>query len=420
MKIGNSEIFVISTNHNNIIYSPLSKTYRYVGNSTAKQLIDSIENNNRDGEHKEFIAELQNYQLPDPIKMLRQSPQEFTTLSLLPNLVCNFKCQYCYSAQGRSNSVIDKYKLKQALDFFIDPGRIEPQTIKMFISGGGEPFLSWDNTKYAISYAHERAKEYGFTLWASIITNGAVVNEEIIDTLKKYKCSVCVSFEILENIQNTLRGKYEKVASSITTYGEAGIPVMLNSTITPLSVGFMFEMAEEVLAKYPFVRNYTLEPVTDHTQFDSSGSLRDFYRQFGENYKVIKKKYSNSNTSFWFSMDEMLNTIKMRYCPGKLCLTPNSTFSICHCASSPLEERYEKCVYGEINQHGVTFDMEKFQFLINLNTHHRKECVDCFARWNCGGECMTRFDQYPKHLMDEVCRFNREWLTYQLEEQLDK
>ena len=424
MRVNNTETFIIQISSNTFIaYSPLNGTSFLMNNKAKEQLLDAADSsvtNNKFVVENEWIKKLLNYELPDIQNGLKLDPEEYTTLSLLPNLTCNFRCNYCYSAEGRSSIVIDRQKLKQGVDFFINPERIMPQTIKMFISGGGEPFMSWDDTQFAISYAHERAKEMGFTLWASIITNGSVINEGIIHTLTKYKCSVCVSFEILEDLQNQLRGSYKKVAKNIISYSESGIPIMLNSTITPLSINRMNEMAEEVFTKYSFVRNYTLEPVTDHTQFESPESLRSFYDQFIENYKMIKKKYSHSTPSLWFSLEDMAKTIKMRYCPGKLCLTPKATFSICHCVSSPLEKRYKESIYGKITPEGVVFDRNKFHSLIALNAHNRDKCKNCFAKWNCGGECLTRWKQYPEEYMDEVCVFNRKWLKQQLEECLGK
>ncbi|MCD8043157.1 MAG: radical SAM protein [Tannerellaceae bacterium] len=414
MNTDSTEIFIIpigdkyakKPDHVNIIYSPLHKICCLADQSTALQLSNDLYLKNR--EKQPFIPPL------------KQSPDEYTTLSLLPNHICNFRCKYCYSAAGRSKTIIERDKLKRGLDFFVNPDRIPPQTLKMFISGGGEPLLTWEDTKFAITYACERALEYGFTLWVSIISNGSVINEEIINTLEKYKCSICISFEVLEPLQNELRGNYRKVCNTLREYGKTDIPVMLNSTITPLSIPYMEEMVQEVMDQYPFVRNYTLEPVTDYTLFESPEAMRDFYRQFSNTYRKIRALYSQNKTSLWFTLEEMADTLKMRYCPGKLCLTPEGTFSICHCTSSPLEERYQKCQYGQVTNEGVTFDLKKFRALIHTNGLSREKCKDCFARWNCGGECLTRWDQYPAAYMDEVCRFNRGWLCEELEIRLDK
>ena len=347
---------------------------------------------------------------------LPQSPEEYTSLSIFPNHTCNFQCKYCYSAQGRSRTVIDRKRLQQTLDFFVNPDRLAPQSLKLFISGGGEPLLTWDETRFAIVYANDRALQYGFTIWTTIITNGSIVDEDMIETFKKYKCCVCFSFEVLEDVQNSLRGHYDKVHKTLMKYGQSGVHVSLNSTITPLCVSRMKEMAEKVLADYPFVRNYTLEPVTDHTLFETPEMMREFYRQFSNNYLEIKKAIDPDILSLWFSLDEMVDTVKMRYCPGKLCLTPHATFSVCHCTSSEAEERYEKCVYGKVTDEGVVFDREKFRKLMDINALNRERCRDCVAKRHCGGECMTRWEQYPEACMEEVCNFNRRWLQTQLEE----
>jgi radical SAM protein with 4Fe4S-binding SPASM domain len=422
MRIGNSEIFILSAEANveGIVYSPLNNKCFFVDSFEAEQIVSCLSEKKKSSEERInlLIEELTDYRIPVAEEYLKQSPYDYTTLSLLPNQICNFHCTYCYSAKGRSNKIIDKAKLYRALDFFIDDKRLSPQTLKLFISGGGEPLLTWEDTRRALVYAHERAGQYGFTLGASIISNGTMINDDIIHTLKKYKSSICISFEVLKEVQNSLRGNYKKVSENLIQYGKSGIPTMINSTITPQSVNRMKEMAKEVFTKYPFVKSYTLEPVTDYTLFSSPAAMRAFYKIFTENYVEIKERYNETRTEIWCTLEELSTVPRLRYCPGKLCLTAEGTFTVCHCASSSQEERYEKCKYGTVDENGVSFDMDKFRQLIDINGLNKEKCRDCFAKWNCGGECMTRQDQYPEEYMDEVCNFNRQWLLMQLENKL--
>jgi sulfatase maturation enzyme AslB (radical SAM superfamily) len=349
----------------------------------------------------------------DTSSFIKRTPADFTTLSLVPNQKCNFNCSYCYSAEGRSAKVIDRAVLHKGLDFFIDRQRIAPQTLKMFVSGGGEPFVTQDITCHALEYAHERAKQQGFQLWASVVTNGSIVNDKIINVLKRHGTSVCVSFEILEDLQEQLRCHYRTVAETLARYGNAGVPTMVNSTITPLSVNRMDEMTEMLFRQYPFVRSFTMEPVTDYRLFPTPAHLADFYGRFMQNYFKIKQRYGKSDLEIWCSLELMTAAApRRRYCPGKLCLTPEGTFTICHCATSSKEERYERCVYGKIDGNGVSFDLEKFHGLLNINASTMRRCDNCIAKMNCGGECLTRIDLYPTEYMDEVCNFNRRWLEY--------
>ena len=171
-------------------------------------------------------------------------------------------------------------KMRSALDFFIDENRIAPQPLSIFISGGGEPLLSWDTVSKAITYARTRSEEKGFSLQISIITNGSLLTEEIAEFAAVNNCSVCVSFEVLPQLQESQRKYFQAVSKNIEMLGRKKVRTLLNSTITPLSVDKMQEMVLEVIRRYPFVDQYTMEPVTGVSLFQSSDELRKFYDAF--------------------------------------------------------------------------------------------------------------------------------------------
>ena len=54
-----------------------------------------------------------------------------TKMAILPNHTCNFNCSYCYSASGRSNVSLKKDILDKALDFFINPQRLQDRTLNL-------------------------------------------------------------------------------------------------------------------------------------------------------------------------------------------------------------------------------------------------------------------------------------------------
>ncbi len=53
-----------------------------------------------------------------------RSPCDMNRMVILPNFKCNFKCNYCYAAKGRSNEEIDIKTLNVAMDWFLDKNRI--------------------------------------------------------------------------------------------------------------------------------------------------------------------------------------------------------------------------------------------------------------------------------------------------------
>ncbi len=412
-RLADSEIFIIHcpervNDGQSILYAPL-KSDIYTIDEETEQILLSGEV--LEGETLQLISEL-NSALPSFL------PRDLTTstrLSLIPNNICNFSCSYCYSAAGRSNAKIDENKLHTVLDWFVDSYRIGNNAISIFITGGGEPFVTPDLTMRAISESRTLAKDRNVKLYISLITNGSLLTDEIIQFLLESECSVCVSYEVLRDLQQSQRKDYDKVTNNISSLLEAGIRTMLSSTITPMSVGRMEEMTEIVCRDFPNISQFSMEPVTSADLFACAEDLRSFYSSFRKNYYASKKIANEHKIHLRFTFDDALDSPTVRHCPGKLTLTPQGTFSACHLVSSIKESRYKDCIYGEVTADGVvSLNQERFNELFNLNMSVYPECKDCIAKWSCGGECMTRRTTYPKEYMAEVCRFNRQIIVDQI------
>lgn len=403
-----------------IIYSPVKDEIALVAHDDFLRLRRYFEDglSPHDEQLEELIADMECHEAT-PQSVTIPDIRKTSKLSILPNHICNFSCSYCYSAAGRSSIQMSWEKMRSALDFFIDENRIVPQHLSIFISGGGEPLLSWNTVSKAITYARTRSEEKGFSLQISIITNGSLLTEEIAEFAAINHCSVCVSFEVLPELQESQRRHFHVVSKNIEMLGRMNVRTLLNSTITPLSVGRMQDMVLEVSRHYPFVAQYTVEPVTGVSLFRSSDELRKFYDAFFDGYIVSKQIADRNGINLRFTFDDALRGVSVRHCPGKFCMTPQGDITICHLASSPKEVRYADCVYGRIKDDGELFiDTDKFSHLYDRNVFAYNRCRDCFAKWSCGGECMTRNDTYPSDYMEEVCRFNRKFVKHLLIERV--
>lgn len=400
-----------------LLYSPLADGLLLVSYSDA-QLIEDCLRNGPEGFAPEIVEasnELRhNTDLEAAFAVL--DINQTTKLSVIPNNRCNFGCSYCYSAAGRNGHEVPWTTLKRTLDWFIDARRFDDQkamALSIFISGGGEPLLSWDSvTRRMLEYSRERAAEQGLPLRLMIISNGSLLTTEIAHRLAELEVSVGVSFEVLPDLQNRQRGHYDDVVRGLETLHNAGVATLMNSTITPESVGRMEEMYAEVGRHWPFVRRYTMEPVTGSALFASAAELRSFYDAFFDGYLRCKERQNDVELRFTF--DDDYRELCVRHCPGKLSLTPEGTFSVCHLVSSPKEERYADCVYGTADDSGIHLDTVHFAQLYSRNVASYTECADCFAKWVCGGECLTRRSTYTAEQMAEVCRFNRRYVRHQL------
>lgn len=385
-----------------IVYAPLSGFISQCEDEDV-QMLHSVLSGEKVAppEYSEIIELLGTQQ--EETQLLKKHPGEYKKISILSNYKCNLSCVYCYSAKGRSTQEIRPVYVRAAIDYLINNAS-QGENLSLFFSGGGEPLLSWKIIKPIIEDSISKSIAKRLDIKIHFMSNGTVYTQEIADFLKEKEISLCVSFEILSELQNNIRGQYERVSENIKKYLTNGNTIYISSTITPLSVGRLPEMVEEIAKLYPGITTVTMEPVTGTELFEIPEKMASFYDEFDWKYKEAERIAQEHNISLNTSTKNITDNFVERYCPGKLCLTPNGTFTICHCASSQLEERYDKCTYGHIDEEGgIHFDIEKFNGLISINHSSYDECENCFAKVHCGGECMTRRDTYPKEYMKVVC-----------------
>lgn len=403
-----------------LLYAPLAEEYTLVDRECVENLKKAADNS---GDVPNDIVELYNRLNVVSNKKLEKSiithPDNYTKMSIMPTARCNFACNYCYSARGRSTATIPDEVIKNALDYFLR-SRAKHCKCSLFISGGGEPMQVFDKLQYIINYARALTDANGGQLDIMVITNGSLIKEEQVLFFKQQQVCVCVSFEITEFQQNMHRGHYDIVRDNILKLLASGVTPSINATITPQSVSQMTEMVEEAAAKFPGIKEVMFEPVTPVDGFSSNLEMELFYDKFIEGFRDAKAKARQLNINLNTSILDNLNRLAFRHCQGKLCLTPQGTFSICHTVTSPLEKKYDSYCYGEVKKDGVFFDIDKFSQLQKINVNTFPRCKDCFAKWHCGGGCMSKVAAYNEAQMNIYCRYYRKHLLLLLLENLNE
>ena len=399
-----------------IIYAPLSELVLQCAPDDVARLEMALDGNAQDEETEQIAKLIQEQTLQAPSPVL--DPKYYKKLSILSNYKCNLSCSYCYSAKGRSDKEISPDSIRAAIGFLLSNAS-EGEKLSLFFSGGGEPLLSWKMILPVLAEMLEKATVKSVNMAVHFMSNGTIYVQEVADFFKDNGITLCISYEILDRYQSSLRGKAGIVKENIRRYLANGNIVYISSTITPLSVSGLVEMVKTVAEAFPGIQTVTMEPVTGQHLFETPKAMEEFYRQFDDNFQKACMLAESHGIELNTSTKNITSHIVDRYCPGKLCLTPTSRFTICHCASSPNEDRYEKCTYGFIDGNGgVNFDIGKFRSLTGIGHERYPECKDCFARIHCGGECMTRRDTYAPEFMRVVCERTRRLILDELKESL--
>lgn len=332
-----------------------------------------------------------------------RSPYDIKVLTILLNQICNFSCAYCYSAKGRSKAVVSLESIKTILDFFITRDRGD--YLQIVFSGGGDPLLSFDKFKVAVEYAESLARQKGVRLDVGVVTNGSLLDEKTIDYLKTSDIGLVVSFDILKDVHNAQRSHYDTVASTIDGLFKAGMSIGIRSTITPLNVGRQKEMVEELHERFPQASCVAFEAVINEQQFPDVSSLRKFYDSFVENFFLARER--GRELGIEVGNTEYMNAFisQERSCLGKFVLTPEEKLTACSRISSSSEDHHDALVYGEVKDGKVCVDDARYREIMEEATAYNEECLECPARWNCGGGCLLARKSYSREYFKEHCRF---------------
>ena len=412
-----------------LIYSPFTDNATLVEKDFVQEMEEYLKGENETGFEgvAEMVESLLDYENRKKCSPRLNSPDEYKRVAVLPNNICNFSCSYCYSANGRNGKEIDKDVLQSAMDQFVNPNRISADSfLSLSYLGGGEPLLSWDLVQFGIEYTNELAGRFGFPkLSYSVVTNGSVLNDNILETFKKYNVAVSVSFEILEQIQKLQRGNFEKVSQNIKQLINNGIHPQLRSTITKENVNLMRGMVDEVLQVYPGTRELMMEFVTDEESFEGTEDIRAFFETYRKNFIEAHEYGASRGLLVDASVLRNFTLLIERFCPGEFTITPEGEISMCSRICSPKDPGYCDSIYGKvIPNKGFVVNQEKFEKLSDDNVYKHEKCENCFAKWHCGGGCMAQKYVYSEEVLNEICDFTRNFtkdmIAKRIEQEFEK
>lgn len=373
-----------------LVYLPLSKYARILTNEQLENLINSVDKSEPVLSSDPIVADISGHlNSPQPnIYLTEHQVSGIRNMMILPNNICNFKCTYCYSAEGRSGKTIDLDKLKSAIRYFLDPDRAPGERLTISVLGGGEPLLSWHVVKPALDFAYELAGQRHQKLPVSIVTNGSILTDEIVEYFKLHEISLSVSFDILPEIQNMQRGHYDTVVNNINHFTDSGIALAFNTVITLENVGRMEEMLRAMAEYTPKVKKVSFKSLISNSYFKDAEERGKYYRDFVDNFfnaLDLAKELGIWLTSPYFNNALCLSD---RFCPGKFVVTSDGDISMCHCVGSRKDRLYDDFIFGQItSENDVSVDDDKLNRILSYDHNRNERCKDCIAHWHCAGGC---------------------------------
>ena len=318
-----------------------------------------------------------------------------TNLFLTSN--CNSRCVYCYSDGGSRKIDLPFETAKSAIDFIISNAiKKGKDAVKMVYHGGGEPTVNWGGLVQSHDYFRKRAKEEGLKISSGVSTNGAISKEKMI-WLAENLSFIQISFDGPPHIQNKQRPlagdepSYDIVRANINLLRQYEKDFALRATITKEGLPELSSIVEHLLELSGKGRVH-LEPVSpEWGRCLSSGCTSPCDSEIKDAFIDAEKKFG---ANIIYSGGQ-LNRITEYFCMGagkSFCVTPEQKVSSCYEVSLLNDERHRVFFFGEYDLRSKTFifDMDKLRVLRERKASNMKECSDCFALYNCAGDCLAK------------------------------
>jgi len=108
---------------------------------------------------------------------------DYAFLAVVPTLACNMKCSYCFQKEIKQKAPMNQRTCRGVVEMVSQlAGKVKGITVLWF---GGEPFLALKTIEKLSGQFQEICRKQGISYYAEMITNGSLLNQETLESLKK-------------------------------------------------------------------------------------------------------------------------------------------------------------------------------------------------------------------------------------------
>ena len=319
---------------------------------------------------------------------------------------CNMGCKYCFAGQGeygQQGMMTEKIALK-AIDYLVCRSERMNQRLQVNFFGG-EPLLNFSVMRKTSEYIEKINREKGMRITMQISTNGTILNDEILECLKRHDISVVVSIDGPRGIHNKWRkfrngkGTYDTVVKNVKRMNEyLNKRVAARATLTKdsppiaeISSHFMelgFEnMVYSMLYEYPTCNG------GDYIPYKGIGMTEQEVKNFYNNaHSTVEEIVKNTEESEISCLDKSIIMKGINLTDGQ---GPRRYY--CCAGFDEIAVGIEGDIYPcqrfldlpayKLGNVLTGLDEESFASFYNSFDENRQACTKCWARNLCGRGC---------------------------------
>ena len=345
------------------------------------------------------LADCRAREAPEPTDEFKPG---YVTLSLTKR--CTLRCIYCYARAGESRQDLPVETARAALEFAANNAAAKPNsTFRVAFHGEGEPTHAWGLFQNCVLHAEELAAARNLPIEFAMSTNGVWSETQCRFVARHFK-RLSISLDGLADIQNRQRpfangaGSFDRIVRNLRRLDEAGVGYGIRATVLPDGVDRMGEFLEFVGTETR-ADTFAVEPVFESGRGRELRIDREeFYTRFSEAYRRLFPRAAALNVDVAYSgCRPTLTTGHFCQATGSelnFVVMTSGLVSSCYEINDPASDKGEFFVYGRFDAAAgaFVFDEEKLRRLRRHGVRSIPGCRECFAQWNCGGDCLARCD----------------------------
>ena len=233
------------------------------------------------------------------------------TITIVPSLACNFECVYCY--ENKTNECMSKETQDQVLIFFqslLVDHHISELNVCWY---GGEPLLHMDIVEKLSMKVIAFCNEKGIRYHASIITNGYLVDHEIVAAFKNcYITMVQITIDGVKKTHDSRRKlinggeTYDRIKNAVFLLAENDIDVTVRVNLDKSNI-HEYKNVYGIFAQERKINCYPAIVTVEDSQSSCQKSLCYAHTEFEEFYEEIFGDIDEEGKVEWNLQPEISN-----------------------------------------------------------------------------------------------------------------
>ena len=326
-------------------------------------------------------------------------PDMYYLSSLSVNLThdCNLRCKYCYGGEGNYGLPRDYMDISTAEDvaetLVKSSGNRKMVSVLFF---GGEPLMNFEVLKYFVLFTNDLLKDKDKKINYTVITNGTLLTDNIIDFLNEHNIGVQISLDGPKEIQDYARpaagnrSSYDILEKKVKNFtasrgrrGSVRVSVSHHNLDLLGSLKFFLDMG---------FNHIHFEPITATEESEFYLTSQDLRVLEKEYEKLAEFYYKELKKGRFFGLEGFTNAMSSTYDGEQkfygcgvgrtfMAVTPKGDIYPCHRFQGMKDWKM-----GSIYR-GVDEGMRKI--FLHTFAENIEDCAKCWARYYCGGGCIV-------------------------------